>query len=131
MIYAANRIPEIADNLVEIDNTIAGALPRKWVSLRSGTLSGKKSVARMKADGREVPAKVERCWRREIPTSINRSMASEAFGLCLKELQTRSVSSGVILRNPSRIGRKVIKKNAGASLVDLGDGVAAWSSIRR
>src|SRR5687768_8454781 len=59
--YAANRIPEIADTIVEIDNAIKWGFGWEIGVFETWDAVGvAKSVERMKAEGQAVPASVEK-----------------------------------------------------------------------
>ena len=60
-IYAANRIPEIADSIVEIDNAMKWGFAHELGVFETWDAIGvEKSVARMREEGRAVPANVEK-----------------------------------------------------------------------
>ena len=62
--YAANRIPEIADTIVEIDNAMKWGFGWEIGVFETWDAIGvKESVERMKAEGQTVPANVEKMLR--------------------------------------------------------------------
>src|SRR5262249_41060249 len=57
MIYAANRIPEIADNIVEVDNAMKWGFAHELGVFETWDVIGvEKSVDRMREEGRAIPA---------------------------------------------------------------------------
>jgi 3-hydroxyacyl-CoA dehydrogenase len=127
--YAANRIPEISDTVVEID--LAMRLGFNWelgpfeLWDAAGVAA---SVARMKTEGRPVAANVEKLLASG-KTSWYTDDAHAASGQGYFDLSSTTakpveVSTGVWSVAVAKKSRGVVKKNAGASLVDLGDGVA-------
>ena len=59
--YAANRIPEIADTIVEIDNAIKWGFGWEIGVFEAWDAIGvRESVERMKAEGQTIPANVEK-----------------------------------------------------------------------
>ena len=124
--YAANRIPEIAETVVEIDNAMKWGFAREWGPFEVWDAIGlERSVARMKAEGREVPAKIAEMLAAGV-TSFYRSEAGVRY---FYDFATQSylpvpVPAGLTVLKSLRERNQVIKRNAGASLVDLGDGVA-------
>jgi len=64
-IYAANRIPEIADSIVEIDNAMKWGFAHELGVFETWDAIGvEKSVSRIKEEGRKVPQNVEQMLAR-------------------------------------------------------------------
>ena len=60
LIYTAEMIPEIADNIVEIDNTMKWGFTRQIGIFESWDAIGvERSVEKMKAENRKVPSWVD------------------------------------------------------------------------
>ena len=60
LIYSANRIPEISDTVVEIDNAMKWGYNFEMRPFETWDAIGvKESVAKMEIDGMAVPAKVK------------------------------------------------------------------------
>jgi 3-hydroxyacyl-CoA dehydrogenase len=124
--YAANRIPEIADTVVEIDNAM------KWgfgwtigVFETWDAIGVKESVERMQEEGQPVPENVQKMLDSGA-TNFYKSEDGKKYyydlvGGGYKEIPAQD---GVIMLDSVKEKNGVIKKNAGASLIDLGDGVA-------
>lgn len=124
--YAANRIPEIADTIVEIDNAI------KWgfgwtigVFEAWDAIGVAESVERMKKEGQAVPANVEAMLANGA-TSFYKSENGDHFfyDLVAGEYKPVSARPGVMILKDVKDRTGVIKSNPGASLIDIGDGVA-------
>jgi 3-hydroxyacyl-CoA dehydrogenase len=126
LIYAANRIPEIADDIVNVDNAM------KWgFAWRMGpfetwdTLGVGKSVAKMKEAGYEIPA-----WVQEMLDGGNESFYKREAGMhffydqASKDYKEVPVKPDIILLPSLKEREKKVAGNKGASLIDLGDGVA-------
>ncbi len=124
--YAANRIPEIADTIVEIDNAIKWGFGWEIGVFETWDAVGlEKSVERMRADGRLIPAKIERMLASGATSFYKRENGETSFyDFTSGEYKPAPKRPGVtILKDvKDRIG--TIKTNPGASLIDLGDGVA-------
>jgi 3-hydroxyacyl-CoA dehydrogenase len=128
--YSANRIPEISDSVVEIDAAMRLGFAWELGPFELWDAAGvEATVARMKKEGRPVAANVEkllgsgkRSWFADDPkTPSGRKYADLATG----NWQPITVPAGVwsvevAIKTKSNA---VVKKNSGASLVDLGDGV--------
>jgi 3-hydroxyacyl-CoA dehydrogenase len=126
LIYAANRIPEIADDIVNIDNAV------KWgFNFELGTfelwdaIGVEKSVERMRLEGLRIPALVEKLLaggkRSFYETREGRQFY---FDITRGDYVEKAVQPGVMILKSLKERTSVIKKNAGASLIDIGDGVA-------
>jgi 3-hydroxyacyl-CoA dehydrogenase len=124
--YAINRIPEIADTIVEVDHAMKWGFAREWGPFEVWDAIGlERSVARMKAEGREVPAKVEEMLAAGVTSFYRHQDGIRQF----YDFATRSylpvpLPAGLTILKSLRDRNQVIKQNTGASLVDLGDGVA-------
>src|SRR6266436_3549348 len=140
--YAADRIPEIADTVVEIDRAMRWGFNWELGPFEVWDAIGvEKSVAKLKEEGRNTPpnvqsmidAGVKSFYRRKDGQHFYYDFASEEYRPLadppgttnLKSLKDRG--TGVPPVNHAQDARAttaVIKKNSGASLIDLGDGVA-------
>ena len=126
LIYAANRIPEIADDIVNVDNAMKWGFAWRmgpfeaWDALGVG-----KYVAKMKEAGYEIPA-----WVQEMLGGGNESFYKREAGmlsfydLVSKGYKEVPVKPGIILLPSLKEREKKVAGNKGASLIDLGDGVA-------
>lgn len=124
--YAANRIPEIADTLLEIDNAIKWGFGWEIGVFETWDAIGvAESVEKMKAEGAAVPASIQKMLASGA-TSFYKSEKGEHFfydlvGGAYKPVPQRP---GVTVLKDVKARTGVIKSNPGASLVDIGDGVA-------
>jgi 3-hydroxyacyl-CoA dehydrogenase len=124
--YAANRIPEIADTIVEIDNAM------KWgfgweigVFETWDSVGVKESVERMRKEGQPVPSNVEKMLASGAETFYKYENGQIYFyDLVNSKYKAVTERKGVIILKSVKDRTGVIKKTAGASLIDLGDGVA-------
>ena len=126
--YAANRIPEISDNVVEIDRAMRMGFNWEVGPFELWDLAGVDStVARMKKEGKPVAANVEKLLAAGKKTWYidDRSSASGRgyFDLKTGRYEAVEVPEGVWSVEAVKKSNGVVKKNAGASLIDLGDGV--------
>lgn len=126
--YAASRIPEIADDVATVDHGM------KWgYNWELGpfeiwdALGVKETVARLEAEGRPVPSLVR---------DLLASGQSRFYELRGTKLYSFVPAQRGLVETPEppkaiRLARlhsasRVVKSNKGASLVDLGDGVACF-----
>jgi len=124
--YAAKRIPEIADNVVEVDRAMRWGFGWELGPFEVWDAIGvQKSVERMKEERMFVPANVEKMiasgassfYKKENGQQFYFDFAADQYVPLLEQ-------PGVVILKSVKDRTGVIKKNAGASLVDIGDGVA-------
>jgi 3-hydroxyacyl-CoA dehydrogenase len=127
--YSANRIPEISDSIVEIDRAMRLGFNWELGPFELWDAAGvEATVDRMKKEDRPIAANVEqllaagkKTWYLDDPKA--------ASGRSYWELRTGNyklvqVPPGVWSVEVAKKSNGVVKKNSGASVVDLGDGVA-------
>lgn len=124
--YAANRIPEIADTIVEIDNAIKWGFGWEIGVFEAWDAIGvRESVERMKAEGQSIPENVQKMLDSGAETFYKYENGTTSFyDLVNGGYKEIADKPGVILLKSVKDRTGVIKKNAGASLIDIGDGVA-------
>ena len=126
LIYSANRIPEIADDIVNVDNAMKWGFAWKMGPFEAWDAIGvSKSVSKMKEAGYEIPASVSEMldngndsfYKKEGGTTFYYDFVSRDY----KELP---VKPGIILLPALKEREKTVAENSGATLIDIGDGVA-------
>jgi 3-hydroxyacyl-CoA dehydrogenase len=126
--YSANRVPEISDNIVEIDRAMKLGFNWEMGPFELWDAAGvETTVERMKKEGRPLAANVEKLlssgkkswYADESSAASGRSY----FDLASSSYLPVTVPSGVWSVEVAKKSKGVVKKNSGASLVDLGDGV--------
>jgi 3-hydroxyacyl-CoA dehydrogenase len=127
--YSANRVPEISDSIVEIDHAMRLGFNWEMGPFELWDAVGvEPTVARMKKEGKPVAANVEKLlaaehkgWYVDDPKSPS---GRKYWDLKRESWHAVEVPSGVWSVTVAKKSNGVVKKNSGASLVDLGDGVA-------
>ncbi len=127
--YSANRVPEISNSVVEIDRAMRMGFNWELGPFELWDAAGvEATVARMKKEGKPVAANAEKLlasgqksWYADDPKT---AAGKKYFDLATAGLQPVQVPAGVWSVTVARKSNGVVKKNSGASLVDLGDGVA-------
>ncbi len=127
--YSANRVPEISDSIVEIDRAMRLGFNWELGPFELWDAAGvEPTVGRMKNEGKPVAANVEKLlaagkksWYADDPKS--------ASGRAYWELRTGNwepvlVPAGVWSVTTAKKSNGAVTKNSGASLVDIGEGVA-------
>ncbi|MCO6511185.1 MAG: 3-hydroxyacyl-CoA dehydrogenase/enoyl-CoA hydratase family protein [Aridibacter famidurans] len=124
--YAANRIPEIAHNVKDVDDAMKWGFGWEVGVFETWDAIGvEKSVGRMEEEGQPVPENV----RRMLDSGASSFYKSEdgtayQYDLIAGEYKRIEPRDGVIDLQTVKDSKGVIKENSGASLIDLGDGVA-------
>jgi 3-hydroxyacyl-CoA dehydrogenase len=127
--YSANRVPEISDSIVEIDRAMRLGFNWELGPFELWEAAGvEATVARMKKEGKPVAANVEKLlasgqnsWYTDDPKS---PAGRKYWDLKTEKSEPVRVPAGVWSVTVAKKSNGVVKKNSGASLVDLGDGVA-------
>jgi 3-hydroxyacyl-CoA dehydrogenase len=124
--YAANRIPEIADTIVEIDNAIKWGFGWEIGVFEAWDAIGVvESVERMRKEGQAIPANVEKMLASGATTFYKNEGGNHSFyDLVAGEYKPMPARPGVMILKDIKERTGVIKSNPGASLIDIGDGVA-------
>ncbi len=116
--YASNRVPEIADDIVSVDNAMKWGFANEVGPFEMWDMLGvADTVARMEKEGIKVAPWVKEMLKTGHPTFYKNG---KYYDLSAKDYQPLAKSPNVILLRD----QKVIKQNDSASLIDLGDGVA-------
>ena len=121
LIYTVNRIPEIADDVVNVDNAMRWGFNWEIGPFEMLDAIGVGDfVKRAERDGVAVPEvlkKVERFYR------FNDAGQKEYFDLLTGEYRPFPLKSGQINLQILKKSGGVVEKNANCSVIDLGDGV--------
>jgi 3-hydroxyacyl-CoA dehydrogenase len=126
--YSANRVPEISDSIVEIDRAMKLGFNWELGPFELWDAAGvEATVERMKKEGKPIAPKVEqliasgkKAWYLDDPQAASGRLY---FDLFTNDFRHVEVSAGVWSVAVAKKSKGVVKKNSGASLVDLGDGV--------
>jgi 3-hydroxyacyl-CoA dehydrogenase len=126
MIYSANRIPEIADDIVNIDNAMKWGFAWKMGPFETwDELGVRKSTSKMTEAGFEIPG-----WVQEMLEEGNESFYKRENGklyfydVASKDYREVPITPGIILLPSLKDREKKVAGNKGASLIDIGDAVA-------
>jgi len=126
LIYSANWIPEIADDIVNVDNALKWGFGREMGPFETWDAIGvSKSVAKMKEAGYQIPIWVQEMLEGGKGSFYKREAGKLYFyDLASKDYRDLPVKPGVILLPSLKDLEKEVAGNKGASLIDVGDGVA-------
>ncbi len=124
LLYAARRIPEIADRVVEIDRAMKWGFGWELGPFELWDALGvEKSVRRMESEGMKVPENVRtmlKSGRTRFYESSERGRSY--FDFRSGEYKPVEQAPGILLLHGG--GARAIRQSADASLLDLGDGIA-------
>ncbi len=126
LIYSANRVPEIADDIVNVDRAMRWGFAWDLGPFESWDAIGvAKSVKKMQAEGRTVPA-----WVNEMLAAGRQTFYAWQDGRhtywCPLEGAAKPVPFSdrwFFIEDLKRDRKVVLKKNMSADLMDMGDGV--------
>ncbi|MFY9622534.1 MAG: 3-hydroxyacyl-CoA dehydrogenase NAD-binding domain-containing protein [Pyrinomonadaceae bacterium] len=124
--YTAERIPEIADTVVEVDRAMRWGFSWELGPFEVWDAIGvEKSVAKLKEEGRAVPANVQAMLDSGAKTFYKQENGQRFyFDFASSAYVPLADPPGTIILKSLKDRTGVIKKNSGASMIDLGDGVA-------
>jgi 3-hydroxyacyl-CoA dehydrogenase len=127
--YSANRIPEISDSVVEIDRAMRLGFNWEMGPFELWDAAGIEStVARMKKEGHPVALNVDKLLASGAKSWYEDARSAPSgrayFDRCSASYRPVEVPAGVWSVEVAKKANGEVKKNAGCSLVDLGDGVA-------
>ena len=125
LIYAANRIPEISDTIVEIDNAMRWGFNFEMGPFETWDAIGvKASVAKMEADGLTVPASVKSMLAAGKDNFYTLENGKPFFyDFATGSYQPVKISDNIISLAGLKADNKTVKACKSASLMDIGDDV--------
>ena len=124
--YAARRVPEIADDVVNIDRAMRWGYAWDLGPFETWDVVGVEEIAkRLDTEDRPVPPVVRAVLERGEQT-LYRSTESrrEYFDLAAARYRPVEEPAGVLVLASVKSANRVAAANPGASLIDLGDGIA-------
>jgi len=122
--YAARRVPEIADSLVEVDHAVEWGFGYQLGPFRAwDAIGAADGVAAMEALGIEVPA-----WVREMLAAGHQSFYrdGQVYSPLARAYEPVPADPEAIDLEARKAGGAEVAANGSASLVDLGDGVLCF-----
>ena len=129
LLYATQMVPEISDRIVEIDRAMRWGFAFSLGPFELWDALGVAATAdRMRRDGCTVPERVERMLAFGASSFYEAAdregqPGTRYFDIQRGTWQELEPRPGVLVLDDIKRARGVVQKNAGASLVDLGDGV--------
>jgi len=125
-IYAANRVPEICDTIIGIDNAMKWGYNHQLGPFETWDAIGvRAAVEVMKKLKLKIPKKIDEMLKK----GCERFYDKKEDGLYFYDFEKKGYvklepNPRIILLPDLKAQNKLIKKNGSASLIDIGDGVA-------
>ena len=129
LLYSAAMFPEISDRIVEIDRAMKWGYANTLGPFELWDALGFESTARrMQKEGCSLPHSVEKMLSGGVTSFYqaadeHQTPRTSYFDLVRSSYRTLEDRPGVIVLPETKRARGVVKKNSGASLIDIGDGV--------
>ena len=126
LLYSAEKIPEISDDVVNIDRAMRWGYNWELGQFEIWDAIGlKSSVKKMEKEGDPIPALVEKLLSKGYSSFYEkRDGRSFFFDIGAGQYQGIEEKPEIILLPSLKDRKKEVLSNPGASLIDLGDGVA-------
>jgi 3-hydroxyacyl-CoA dehydrogenase len=124
-LYAARRVPEISDRVVDVDRAMRWGFAWEFGPFEVMDAIGVKAfAAQVQKEGRALPAVVEKVLasgRKGFYES--EKGATNVFDIASGAARKVEEPKGVLILKSLKDAGREVERNSGASLVDLGDGV--------
>ena len=124
-LYAARRVPEISDSIVDVDRAMRWGFGWELGPFELMDAIGVKAfAAQVQKEGRALPAVIEKV----LASGRNGFYESEKGTVTVFDVASGGVKKveepkGVIILKSLKDAGREVERNSGASLIDLGDGV--------
>ncbi|MGB0036847.1 MAG: 3-hydroxyacyl-CoA dehydrogenase NAD-binding domain-containing protein [Candidatus Acidiferrales bacterium] len=124
-LYAARRFPEIANSIVDVDRAMRWGFAWELGPFEVWDAIGVEKMAKaMERDGKKIPPLVSKVLASPKKSFYESEKGRTSyFDLTVSALQPLAEPPGIILLKSLKDRTPVVQSNAGASLIDLGDGV--------
>ena len=128
-LYSAGVVPEISDRVVEIDRAMRWGYANKLGPFEVWDALGFEATARrIEGEGRPLPENIQRMLSAGAksfyqPADRDGCPQTEYFDLGCARYHALEERPGILVLSDIKRARGVVKKNAGASLIDIGVGV--------
>ena len=124
-LYAARRVPEISDNLADVDRAMRWGFGWELGPFEMMDAVGVKAFAtQVQREGRAISSVIEKVLSTGRKGFYETEKgAATVFDVCTGGVKKVEEPKGIIVLKSLKEAGREIEKNAGASLIDLGDGV--------
>ena len=124
-LYAARRVPEIANSIVDVDRAMRWGFAWELGPFEVWDAIGVENMASaLEREGKQAPPVVKSVLASPKKTFYEyQKGGTRYFDLAANSLQPLPEPSGIIILKSLKDRSGVVQSNSGASLIDLGDGV--------
>jgi 3-hydroxyacyl-CoA dehydrogenase len=124
-LYAARRIPEIANSIVDVDRAMRWGFGWELGPFEMWNAIGVERMAKaLEREGKEIPPLAAKVLNSPKPAFYETENGNTLyFDLATASLKPVEEPPGIIILKSLKERTPVVQSNAGASLIDLGDGV--------
>jgi 3-hydroxyacyl-CoA dehydrogenase len=124
-LYAARRLPEIANSIVDVDRAMRWGFAWELGPFEVWDAIGVERMAQaLERDGKQMPPLVSQVIASPMKSFYESEKGRTSyFDLATTSLKPVEMRAGIIILKSLKERTPVVQKNAGASLIDLGDGV--------
>jgi 3-hydroxyacyl-CoA dehydrogenase len=124
-LYAARRIPEIANSIVDVDRAMRWGFAWELGPFEMWNAIGVERMAQaLERDGKELPPLAKKVLGTPKKVFYDTEKGStKYFDLATTTLKPIEEPAGIIILKSLKDRTPVVQSNSGASLIDLGDGV--------
>jgi 3-hydroxyacyl-CoA dehydrogenase len=124
-LYAARRVPEISDSVADVDRAVRWGFAWELGPFEIMDAIGVKAfAAQLQKEGRSLPPVIEKVLASgRIGFYESQKGQTSVFDLASGSKKVEEPKGVIILKSLKDAGKEV-ERNSGASLIDLGDGVA-------
>ena len=125
LLYAARRIPEIADDIVNVDNAMKWGYNMELGPFETWDALGvKETVDRLEKEGKEIPENVRKVLEKGDGKFYHYADGKRSyFDFATETYKAVPASPNVIVLKSEKDRNKIVKRNPGAILIEIGDGV--------
>lgn len=126
LLYCAEKIPEISDDILNIDRAMRWGYNWELGPFETWDAIGlKSSVKRMEKEGEKIPKLVEQVLAKGYSSFYEKENGKILyFDIPSKDYRRVEERPEIIILSSLKERKRVVLSNPGASLIDLGDGIA-------
>jgi len=124
-LYAARRVPEIADSILDVDRAMRWGFAWELGPFEVWDAIGVERMAKaLEREGKAIPALVEKVLASPKKSFYETEKGRTSyFDLASGALRPVEEPAGIVVLKALKERSRVVQGNSGASLIDLGDGV--------
>jgi 3-hydroxyacyl-CoA dehydrogenase len=124
-LYAARRVPEIADTVVDVDRAMRWGFAWELGPFQTWDAAGVEMMAKaFEREGKQLPPLVEKVLKSPAKSFYASEKGTTSyFDLAANAMRPVPEPAGILILKSLKERTPVVQENSGATLIDLGDGV--------